>query len=440
MSGSVLRFYRWPVMAGSACDPVGKEGLLSLTATMLAEGSTQKRSYKQILDAFFRMATRFRVQVDKELTVFLGRVHQDHAAEYEALIREMLTEPAFLPEDFERVKQDQLNALTVELRGNNDEELGKEWLYHELYAGHPYRHTMDGTEEGLKAITLEDVKACFAQYFGAVPQAVKPVLALPEPGTVEGLHCSLLDKPEARSVAMSFGHPIPVRRGHPDYPALLVAQSWLGQHRNGGRLFDQIREVRGLNYGDYAYLEYFPRGMYQFEPDPNVARQQQIFQVWLRPVVREKALFAFRLALHEIEQLQKNGLSEEEFERTRGFLLKYSKLLLKTPSIVAGYGIDSEFYGTPEYIEYLGQGLGALRCEDVQAAAAKYLSVENLYFVAVGPGMEEFAAAMKASAESPISYEVDVPQEVLDEDKVVAARPLRVASAKVQPVTEAFVR
>lgn len=442
MRESVLHFIRWPYLTGSAFDPPGKEGLVHLTAHLIAEGSTRRRPYKQILDEFFRMASGFRVQVDKELTVFLGRIHQDHREAYELLLREMIAEPAFLPEDFERVRQDQISALTVELRGNNDEELAKEWLYHRIYASgpsrHPYAHPVLGTEASLAAITLDDVRACHARYFAQPPQEIHPVLDLPPAPAVSGLRCSLLDKPEARGVAMSFGHPVSVRRGHPDFPALLIAQSWLGQHRNGGRLFDQIREIRGLNYGDYAYLEYFPRGMYQFEPDPNLARQQQIFQVWLRPVVPEKALFAFRLALHEIDQLKQHGLSEEDFERSRHFLLKYSKLLLKTPSIVAGYAIDSQFYGTPEYIAYLAESFAQLRRDQVQSAVARHLSVRDLHFTAVGPRMAEFAAALRASTPSPIAYEIAVPAEVLAEDAVVAVRPLEHVEAEVLPAARAF--
>ena len=65
---------------------------------------------------------------------------------------------------------------------------------------------------------------------------------------------------DTRSVAYSIGFPIDVKRGHPDYPALLVAQAYFGQHRtSGGRLYNRLREIRGLNYGDYAYIEYFPQ-------------------------------------------------------------------------------------------------------------------------------------------------------------------------------------
>ncbi|MBM3762342.1 MAG: insulinase family protein [Acidobacteria bacterium] len=237
---------------------------------------------------------------------------------------------------------------------------------------------------------------------------------------------------------MSFGHTIPVMRGHADYHALLVAQCWLGQHRNGGRLFDSIRELRGLNYGDYAYIEYFPRGMYQFEPDPCLARQQQIFQVWLRPVEPSKALFAFRLALYEIEQLRLGGITQEDFERTRNFLTKYVKLLLKTDSLRQGYAIDSEFYGVGEYVEFIASGLAQLSVEDVNRAARKYLDVKRFCLVAVGPGMEEFAAALKSGAASPIQYEVPQPEEVLAVDRVVEVWPVEVKTLKVIPFEEVF--
>ena len=76
-----------------------------------------------------------------------------------------------------------------------------------------------------------------------------------------------------------------MKRGDPDYPALLVMQSYFGPHRlSGGRLYQRIREVRGINYGDYAYIEYFPRGGNLMEPQPNLARRSQIFQIWIRPV------------------------------------------------------------------------------------------------------------------------------------------------------------
>ncbi len=432
MSGS-LHSVRIAFRSGSSHDPKGKEGLASLTASLVAEGASRTRSYKQILDEFFRMAAGFEVQVDQELTVFYGTVHRDHVTQYEAIVMEMLEEPAFLVEDFVRVKSDLLNYLKVGLRGSNDEELAKELLYAKIFAGHPYGHPCCGTVAGLEAIELSDVK----EYFTNVLKR-NELLELPAARTLEGLEVTLVEKEDARGVAMSFGYPIEVRRGHADYHALLVAQSWLGQHRNGGRLFDSIREVRGLNYGDYAYIEYFPDGMHEFEPEPNVARQQQIFEVWLRPVTPEKALFAFRMALYEIDQLKRKGMSVDDFERTRNFLSKYVKLLIKTEALVQGYRIDSEFYGTVEYTRYIAEGLAGLTIEDVNRAARKYLDTEKLCFVAVGPGMAELGRQMRESVATPIAYEVEQPKEVLAVDRVVGAWPLRVTDLQIVPFERVF--
>lgn len=419
-----LHSFRFVFRSGSAYDPPGKEGLANLTASLMSGGSTLRRSYKEILDQLFVMASHFDCQVDKEMTVFEGVVHRDHLAAFEALSQEILREPAFLPEDFERVREDQLNFLRVNLRGSNEEEMAKELLYSRLYAGHPYEHHCVGRIASLEALTVEDVRSFWLANLQQEGLGARPALGLAEPIQAQGLAATLVDKPAARSVAMSFGYPISVRRGHADYPALLLAQAWLGQHRNGGRLFDQIREVRGLNYGDYAYIEYFPRGMFQFEPDPNVARQQQIFQVWIRPVEWEKAAFAFRLALYEIEQLRQSGLSTEDFERTRHFLRKYSKLMQKTESLRQGYAIDSAFYGTPEYSSYIDDSLSSLNLEAVNSVIRAYLQTESLHLVAVGPKMKDFAEQLRASEAPGPVYEGEIDPAVLAEDIVVQQRSL----------------
>lgn len=425
----MLISYRFAYRCGSADDPAGKAGLAALTARLMARGASRSQSYKQILDAMFEMACAFDVQVDQELTVFSGVVHVDHQARFEQMVRAMMEQPAFLPEDFARVREELVNAIRVELCGSNDEELAKEALYCEIYRDHPYGHPSIGKSRELEAITIDEVTAFHALLLRRTGR-----ITLPEPRALDGIEVLLIEKPDARGVAMSFGHPIPVTRGHADYPALLVAQCWLGQHRNGGRLFDSIREVRGLNYGDYAYLEYFPRGMFQFEPDPCLARQQQIFQVWLRPVAPDRALFALKLALYEIDALRRDGISVEDFERTRRFLGKYTKLLLKTDLIRQGYAIDSEFYGTGEYSRYVEEGLKALTVEQVNAAARKYFSTERLCVVAVGPNMGKFLPGDV----TPISYEVPQPEAVLAVDRIAAAWPFEPARVRTVGFEEMF--
>ena len=66
---------------------------------------------------------------------------------------------------------------------------------------------------------------------------------------------------EPQPTAEPAGAPIDVRRGSREWYALAVANSWLGEHRNSSsHLYQVIREARGMNYGDYSYIEAYPNG------------------------------------------------------------------------------------------------------------------------------------------------------------------------------------
>ena len=44
---------------GSQNDPMGKEGLANITASMLTDAATQKNSYEDILDKLYPLATSY---------------------------------------------------------------------------------------------------------------------------------------------------------------------------------------------------------------------------------------------------------------------------------------------------------------------------------------------------------------------------------------------
>ena len=228
----------------------------------------------------------------------------------------MLLNPGWRAEDFERLRDDAVNHIEVELCGQNDEELGKEALLQRIFAGHAYERYNAGSVSSLESLRLDDLRqfylAQFAQNnltialgggyrlgfdervrrdFSALPLRGRVHRSVAEASQLAQNRMLLVEKP-ARGVAISLGFPIDVRRGHADYVALLTATSALGQHRmSSGRLFTSMRQVRGLNYGDYAYIEHFPGGMFSLEPGANRARSRQIFELWIRPVEREQAPF-----------------------------------------------------------------------------------------------------------------------------------------------------
>src|SRR5438128_11419061 len=118
--------------------------------------------------------------------------------------------------------------------------------------------------------------------------------------------------------------------------------------------------------------------MFQMTPDPNLARQQQIFQIWIRPVEAQNSLFALRAALYEYDKLVRDGLSQQAFETTREFLTKFANVLTQTQSARLGYALDSRFYGIPDYTSYVKTQLSKLTLADVNAAIRRHLKSDRI--------------------------------------------------------------
>ena len=256
---------------GSIHDPKGKEGLAALTTSMVGESGTKKRSYTELLEALYPMAAAIQTGGDREVTLFSGMVHRDKLAEYTALLEEVLLQPAFAEQDFQRNK-DQLQSFLANTLPSNDELLGLEALQTQLWKGHPYGHPPQGTVEGLKSITIDDVKKFYQdnytqanlmlgvaggypkgyveklqQDLSALPKGVSGGAGrtqLPAAPAVKGRNFLLVEK-ETASVGLHFGFPLPVTRADADYFPLMVAGSFLGEHRTfHGRLMQQLRGVR----------------------------------------------------------------------------------------------------------------------------------------------------------------------------------------------------
>ncbi len=149
--------FRLTFRAGAIDDPQGKEGLTALTAAVLAGRWNEGASSAQLLDALFPMAAELDVQTDKELTAFVGRVHHDNLDRFRRFRRHLL-EPRLDPEGVRAPPPGRDQRHQNQLRGQDDETLGKVALDALLYEGHPYAHFNGGTVKGLEAITLDDVK------------------------------------------------------------------------------------------------------------------------------------------------------------------------------------------------------------------------------------------------------------------------------------------
>lgn len=454
---------------GSVDDPPTKEGLTALTARLIAEGGTESMTYPELLKALYPMSAQISAQVDKEQTTFSVLVHKDHVEKLAPILAEVLTRPKLGESDLARLRSDMLNDLRKRLRASDDENLGKEILNQLLYpAGHPYHHPVIGTVQGLEAISAEDVRQHYTRVFGkkrlviglagAVDENVRTALEkalsalpdgeprlkdIPPPAPITETEVLIAKKPATKAVAISAGAHHDAFRGHPDFPALALVQSYFGEHRQfHGILMSEMREKRGLNYGDYAYVENFIQEGWSRDVRTNIARRRQHFEIWIRPVDPKDTLFSLRLALFLREQLVRDGITPLGLTQTQQFLAGYTRLWELTPMRRLGYALDSRFYGIEgSWLDEYRARLEKLTKAEVDQAIQRHLA-KPLRIAIVAEDAEGLKAALLEGAPSSKEYGAQVDPQVLEVDKQLAAMPLGLSESQVKivPVEELFER
>lgn len=470
---------------GSADDPSGQFGITHLTAQTVYGGGTQELTKEALNEKIFPMSASTSLVVDKEVVVFTVTIHKDHLAEFYPIFRDLITKPRFDESDFNREKKAALKSVTEDIPSNNDEVLSKRILDTLLFENTPYAHLVEGVEADLNKLELKDVKKWYGKNFtqanlmvglaGGYSQDFKTTLlkdlkALPkgskdkpakiEPKMPEGIQVRIVSKENTFGTAVFMGFPMEAKRGHEDFAALMVANSWLGEHRKSyGRLYQKMRTTRSLNYGDYSYVEWYPQGHSYQQPQPGYPRRSNFFSIWIRPVQIAKQFegiegletphlgnghFVIRQSLRELEQLVENGMSQEDFERTRQFLSGYVKLFVMSQSDRLGYLMDSKFYGLEDFIGNVSEQIKKLTREDVNKALRKHLQAKNMYVSVITDTSEaeKLAESLRENKSAPIVYKPVVrnglSEDVLAEDAAIDAYKLNVTKVEVVDSKDLF--
>jgi len=345
---------------------------------------------------------------------------------------------------------------------------------------------VQGTSTSVKAITLDDIKQHFANVFtknnltigivgnysdAFLKQLTSDMTLLSEKkfaapksakaNIPEGVQVEIIAKDNAFGSAIFTGTPLAITRSSKDFAALMVANSYLGEHRKSyGQLYQKLRETRSMNYGDYSYIEWYNNGGGYMLPPSGVPRSSNYFALWIRPVQIAKQLkmqykeladikvghahFALRLAVREVDNIIRNGLSKEDFEATRTFLRSYIKLYVQTPNEQLGYLMDSKFYGRKNFISEVDKELAKLTAKDVNGAVKKYWRTNNMFVTIVTDKSEAEALAksLKENTPSPMTYseavKAGLPKEVLAEDDAVATYKLNVKNVTIVDSKDTF--
>ena len=455
--GSPLIHLRLQFQAGSAQDPRGKEGVANLVGQLIASGASVQRSADELAIRLAEMGATFAGSVDHELVVFKGSVATEFADSYIDWVLERLLSPAWDAEDFDRLRAQAVQALTD--RAQVDETLSRDLLYLEPFRGTRYGHLPIGRRKAVSRLSLSDLRNFYQQHYTQQTLSVGIAGRIPA-GMVARLRDQLARLPRGSSeavamigpvrssvakllivekttptAAISIGVPLVVTRQDLDYPALLVAQTYLGHHRTGaGRLFQLLRASRGLTYGAYAYIDYFQNPAEAFFPEPDCPRRQSLFELWIRPVKRENAWMATKLAWGEFVRMADQGLTEAAFQSARTLALTDVALSRRNPMQRLGLQLLDRFFGKPGEDDWLRDRLLRLTVNDVNRAIERHLSQQSPTIVIVVQDGKTVAQEFIRSQGQPIVYANPVSAEIAAEDRAAAGLPLAIDARHVRMV------
>ncbi|MGH8120129.1 MAG: M16 family metallopeptidase, partial [Gammaproteobacteria bacterium] len=261
--------------AGSSRDS-DRTGVAMLTAALLAEGADGLTA-DQISRGFDDLGANFGSGAGRDSSFVSLRSLDDPEplAKAAANLRRVISRPDFPPPAFERERGRTLTAIKQKQQSPGD--IASDAFYAAVYGDHPYAHAPEGTEASVQSLTRKDIEDFYRRYYTArnavvaivgdldrkrAEQFVTGLFAnlpqgerappLPEVPALQEAKTVRIDHPSTQTHVL-VGQP-GIRRDDPDLFPLYVGNNVLGGSSMTSRLFDEIREKRGLSYSTYSYF------------------------------------------------------------------------------------------------------------------------------------------------------------------------------------------
>lgn len=377
--------------AGSYHDG-DKYGLASITAEMLTKG-TKNRSASKISEEIDFIGGSLSSGSDWDgsyISLSLLKKHLNTGIE---VLGDVVLNPVFSADELSRVQEQRLSSL---LQSKDDAGSLSDKMFNKVvFAGSPYGHPAEGTEESIKAmtgadlqefytanylaqnliiafvgdITKEEAIAITDKYFGKLAafntssESLDPMFEMPTANSVY-----IVNKPEAVQSNLRIGH-VGIARNNPDFIAVSVMNTILGGYF-GSRINYNLREKHGFTYGARSYF------------NPRLVSGDFSVDTDVRSEVTDTSV---GLVIEELQRISREEISDDELQTVKNYLTGVFPLQLETANAVASRVINLKLYNLPKdyYSKYIS-AINSLTKQDILNAAKKYIHPGNLYIVISG--------------------------------------------------------
>ena len=376
--------------AGSATDPDGKEGLAEMTSGLLDEGAGEMES-----QAFQRALEDIAAQMSFSAgrDTFTGQLRTLTAEREKAfdLLRLALNAPRFDEAPVKRIQSQMLASLRQQAK-NPRKISGRLWS-ETVFPGHPYSKPSDGTEKTVATlmaddlqsfirdrfsrdrliigvvgdISEEELKRRLDSVFGDLP-ATGRKFAIPETAPA-GKGKTLIVRKQIPQSMVILGH-VGIKRDDADWYAALLVTRIFGGGGLSSRLFEEIREKRGLAYSVYAYLS------------PMEHSALLAGGVATQNARAAESLSVFRA---EWQKLAETGVTAKELETAKTYMNGSFPLRLGSSRGIAGMLVSIQISDLGmDYIKKRPSLINAISLDEANRVAKRLYKADDLTVVIVG--------------------------------------------------------
>jgi zinc protease len=425
------------VKAGAVTDPKGQSGLTNFLGEMLLRG-TKTRTKEQIDLALDQMGAKLEVEVRAEALIVRGAVLKAQLAPFLALMGEILTQPSFNQKEIKKLKSEIISELEEEM--GHDPSLASRNFTQFLFRDHPYGKPILGTQKDIRALNLKRIQAHYEKIFrdslllvvgsgDATPEEVKAwadTLVGPQssigqnsastkpsestevssPNSAESStekseifrvlppsnspHRRLLIVDKDVTQTQINGGQIGIRMTDPRFFPLYLANHAFGGGSFSARLMKEIRVAKGWSYGASSN---FRHGL-----------QPRSWMFHLFPKLSD-TVNALAYTIKMVEDLQKNGITADEFDFAKRSLVNSAGFMYDTSKKRVENKLLERTLELPDgFMKTYGPELEKVQLVDVNSDLSDYLQPDKMAISVLGPADKLKADLAKATgvAESAI--------------------------------------
>ncbi len=339
---------------GGTITDTTKAGLAKFSARIMSEG-TKKLGSSAFAESLESKAIHISSSTGKETFVMELASLKEEFSEGLKKFASLLKDPNFSDEAMSKVKSTTMGSLSA--KANDFDYVASNELKAVLFKGTPLANPASGTLESVKSIELDDVKAFIKEHLVssrlivviggdvdiqvAKSEIEKIINAMPKGKEAQQHHYDVAKKAsesvlkkDTQQAYVYFGSPYNIKYDSKDYYKARVATFILGTGGFGSRLMEEIRVKKGLAYSAYARVS---------------ASKSSNFMTGYLQTKLDSLDEAKKTVKEVIAEFVKNGVTQEELDQTKKFLLGSEPLRVET----MGQRLNRTFM---EY--YNGQELG----------------------------------------------------------------------------------